>query len=268
MSVVFNMEKIELHNNIIIYKNLISNPHGLINFFRENNQWRKWFTFGEIADINIQSFKFDNFPTSDEWEVLCQRSKNADYIFLNNRLVSSQDLELANIFYNATRDYVNAYNVSFPNWKFNTPSICMYKTNGGASEKLAMHFHTDYQQEKADAPGDKFAVTCTMYLNDDYDGGEIVFRIYDEHNSEEFKEISYKPVAGDVLVFPSGEPYYHAVNLVTSGEKYFVRAFWQYEFAGTEEWLLNQEKYGAEVWAEMEKERERAERSTGKFQKY
>jgi hypothetical protein len=262
------MEKIELYKNIVIYRNLISDPSMTVQFFKKNNEWRKWFTFGEISEINAKIFKLDGFPTESEWDILCNKNKNELSPFLNNRLVSSHDLEIINAFYKSTKDYVETYNISLPNWKFNTPSICMYKTNGGASDKIAMHYHTDYQQEKADAPGDKFAITCTIYLNDEYEGGEIIFRAYDKDNPEKFTEISHKPVAGDILVFPSGEPYYHAVKLVTSGEKYFIRAFWQYEFPGTSEWLKNQERYGVEAWAEMEKERERAERSTGQFQKY
>jgi hypothetical protein len=262
------MEKIELYKNVIVYRGLLTSPDKTIDFFEKNNKWRKWFTFGKISDVNVQSFKFDNFPTDSEWDIFSKKNINDFHIFPNDRLPESYDLEIIDVFYKATKDYIKTYDISLPNWKFNTPSTCMYKTKGGASDEIAMHYHTDYQQEKAAAPGDKFGITCTMYLNDNYEGGEIVFRAYDKDNPEEFTEISHKPIAGDVLVFPSGDPYYHAVKLVTSGEKYFIRSFWQYEFPGTDEWLANQQEYGAETWAEMEKERERAERSTGQFQKY
>jgi hypothetical protein len=126
-----------------------------------------------------------------------------------------------------------------------------------------MHYHTDFQQEKRDAPGYKPYITCTMYLNDDYEGGEISFKILKEGGG--FDEVVYKPKAGDILVFPSNQPYYHGVQLTTKGKKYFVRSFWDYYFPGTEEWNANQKKYGATEWAEMEHQREKLERQTGRY---
>ena len=146
--------------------------------------------------------------------------------------------------------------IELDNWKFNPPNICMYEPDSGVSDLIAMHYHTDYRQAAASAPGDKFAITCTMYLNDNYDGGEILFKIYANGKDEPPLYISYKPKAGDIVIFPSGEPYYHAVNLVKNGEKYFVRSFWQYEFYGTPEWQENEKKFGKKVWSEIEEERE------------
>jgi hypothetical protein len=139
----------------------------------------------------------------------------------------------------------------------------MYETNGGASEDVAMHYHTDFQQEKREEPGFKPYITCTMYLNDDYEGGEIAFKILKDDKS--IDEIVYKPKAGDILVFPSDEPYYHGVGLTTNGQKYFVRSFWDYYFPGSPNWHAGLEKYGTETWAQMELEREKSERQSGRY---
>jgi Rps23 Pro-64 3,4-dihydroxylase Tpa1-like proline 4-hydroxylase len=72
-------------------------------------------------------------------------------------------------------------------------------------------------------PGQHFAVhsdsgfsyNCTvssvMYLNDEYEGGELWFP---------FLDLTYKPKAGDIVIFPSTYIYAHASKPITSGVKY------------------------------------------------
>jgi hypothetical protein len=133
----------------------------------------------------------------------------------------------------------------------------VYREEGGVSDEMSMHYHTDYQQEKADARGYKFRVTCTMYLNDDYDGGELAFAILEDRDKpEEAVKFDYKPTAGDILVFPSIAPFYHGVKRLRKGDRYFIRNFWLEHFPGTPEWLAGEAEHGEEAWAEMEKERE------------
>jgi hypothetical protein len=64
-----------------------------------------------------------------------------------------------------------------------------------------------------DGPGHNRKVSITYYLNDDYEGGEIVFPRFG---------ISYKPRANEMLVFPSTFVYNHSVNPVISGTRYAV----------------------------------------------
>lgn len=60
-----------------------------------------------------------------------------------------------------------------------------------------------------------FSYNCTVslvsYLNDDYEGGEIYFRL---------QGIDYKPKAGDTVIFPSNFMYPHQAKVVTKGTKY------------------------------------------------
>jgi hypothetical protein len=82
-----------------------------------------------------------------------------------------------------------------------------------------------------------------MYLNDDYEGGDIEYRIIDKHynhlriegetmidtdTGEVVPGFNYKPRAGDIIIFPSKLPYYHGVKKVTKGQKLFLRTFWMY----------------------------------------
>ena len=56
-----------------------------------------------------------------------------------------------------------------------------------------------------------------IYLNEDYEGGEIFFPKYDIH---------IKPKAGTLIFFPSTNMYAHGVTEVVSGIRYTSPHFW------------------------------------------
>lgn len=62
-----------------------------------------------------------------------------------------------------------------------------------------------------------FSYNCTVslvaYINDDYDGGELYFRL---------QNLNIKPQAGDLYIFPSNYMYPHQAKPVTSGTKYSI----------------------------------------------
>jgi hypothetical protein len=62
-----------------------------------------------------------------------------------------------------------------------------------------------------------FSYNCTVslvgYVNDDYDGGELFFRL---------QNLSIKPQAGDLYIFPSNFMYPHQAMPVHSGTKYSI----------------------------------------------
>jgi predicted 2-oxoglutarate/Fe(II)-dependent dioxygenase YbiX len=62
-----------------------------------------------------------------------------------------------------------------------------------------------------DMPGSNRKFGMTYYLNDDYEGGEVVFKNF---------KIEYKADKYDLLVFPSAFPYVHSVNKITKGTRY------------------------------------------------
>ena len=68
------------------------------------------------------------------------------------------------------------------------------------------HFDADYGYESL-----KFSTV--VYLNDDFEGGEISFP------AQEFK---YKPKAGDAVIFPASNEYVHEVLPVTRGRRYTI----------------------------------------------
>jgi predicted 2-oxoglutarate/Fe(II)-dependent dioxygenase YbiX len=152
----------------------------------------------------------------------------------------------------AIKHYIDKHNLTLPKGSYlMTSSFSKYNpTEEDAVDGLAMQYHTDYITVEKDMPGPKFFLTCTTYLNDDYEGGDIVFYIDGED-----VVYPYKPQAGDICVFPSTEPYFHGVKAIKNGEKFFVRNFISYTYEGSKEWLDNQKNYGAYRWAKMEEAR-------------
>jgi predicted 2-oxoglutarate/Fe(II)-dependent dioxygenase YbiX len=83
----------------------------------------------------------------------------------------------------------------------------------------------DYQPLHADGedpeghPNEAFIVDygAVIYLNDDYEGGEIYFPD---------QGIDFKPNAGTVVFFPSNTMYIHGVREITKGIRYTTPSFW------------------------------------------
>lgn len=60
-------------------------------------------------------------------------------------------------------------------------------------------------------------ISAVLYINDDYEGGELEFPN---------QEIKIKPSAGSIVMFPSTQPFVHNPKEVISGEKIMCPAFW------------------------------------------
>ena len=76
-----------------------------------------------------------------------------------------------------------------------------------------------------------FSYICTvssvMYLNDDYDGGELWFPYLD---------VTFKPKYGDIVLFPSTFIYSHASKPVTRGTKYAAVTMFDYNDRFHKQW--------------------------------
>lgn len=197
------------------------------------NKWSKWSGFGMYASTKFKDAVQD------------QRGKNEVF---DKQYWAAESIYDA--YSTALNDYIERNNVQIPEGAhLGGSSFCKYHTNlDDLNNNLTMQYHTDFNQLEQEMPGRQFFLTCTVYINDDYEGGDIEFYIDGDI-------VTYKPVAGDIMVFPSGEPYYHGVKTATKGTKYLIRNFMIYSNPGSKEWLDNQVLFGAMKWAEMEKKR-------------
>lgn len=235
------------HPLVWIFNNAIENPQAIIDYYKENKEWRDWYTFGKMTSINLNNTYFKNFPKEKEW-----KSKT----YQPELYTSEEFFHVKNIldtFYKTTKLYFKENNFLDQELSFHKFNIAKYD----AGIEARMNYHTDYQQERYKIPGDKMHTTTLFYLNDDYKGGEIKFIELDE-NQEIIWDYTYKPKAGDVLVFSSMPPLYHGVNVIQTNEKYFIRTYWRFKEKPNQNWIDGVQKYGEKEWREM-KEKEAKE---------
>lgn len=241
-----------LDPKILVFTNVLKDPDGLIKYYENLNNWTSWYGFGTQSDIESEgdspTIETIDFPTKLEWENVLYKVQENPY----------RD-EIHITFHDISKYYVEYTKTNLPAWQYRAGwRIAKYTEdiNHANDDVLSMNHHTDYDQKKHGQPGPKFGITAVYYPNDDYEGGEISFKIVKEGTYTLDKEIEYKPNKGDVVIFPSTDPYYHGVKRIWKNPKYIIRLYWQWEdYTGHEEWNNLRKKYGNEKFQEMEKER-------------
>jgi hypothetical protein len=262
-------DKQEIMPKVMIYKNCFNDVEKILNIikktekFPENNNrgnWEKWGNFGIIC----QEKKYQNKNISKNQE------KPGTFFYEEKKMIN----EIYKVFYDITKDYIkdwsqiagwpdyiNTWDLENNHWSDGQISFCKYDPTGDT--KYAMDYHTDNHEYKNDSRGKKFIITFTVYLNDDYEGGEISFL-----NESSGLVIDYKPKAGDITVFPSGHPYYHGVFKVKENNKYLLRMFWFWDYEGSLEWLENEKKFKKDVWEKMEQKKAEEVWNSGLYHRY
>ena len=125
-------------------------------------------------------------------------------------IVDKKTLYIANSFLMAfqmcTDRYLDSRKLDKNKYNLNLDRITIKAWNEGQS----MGPHFDGQDGNKD-----LAFSLVAYVNDDYEGGEISFP---NHN------VTIKPKAGSLIMFPSQEPYIHEVKPIVSGTRYMSPA--------------------------------------------
>lgn len=236
-----NLEHFELYPQIVVYRNLLPDIKNLYDIMNDSSlnsngqyylkEWTQWAHFGTYTQP-----RSEGEPGSTSGEMYDKEKYLVDSV--------------KEAYHKAISDYIMKYNIDLPeSSRVMGGSFSKYNENiDHMKNNLTMQYHTDFIICEKDMPGPKFLITCTMYINDDYDGGEIEFFINGD-------VVTHKPKAGDIVIFPSGEPYYHSVKTIKNGQKLLVRNFIVYEYEGSKEWLQKQKQIGAYRWAQMEFER-------------
>lgn len=83
-------------------------------------------------------------------------------------------------------------------------------------------FHKYKKGSEGPEHADIYPLATLLYLNDDYEGGELYFSK---------QQLSISPKAGSLLVFEGGTDHKHGVRKITDGDRYVLVAFWDYEDA-------------------------------------
>jgi hypothetical protein len=253
------IDKLIIYPRIVVYKNLLKDSEKIAKMLMSSKNatedthylkpWKDWKPMGNM--MMIDRLDFDETDSSDQ-------NKNNQKELLKN-IYEAFETSTRDFFesYPNTEyypDFIKTWDMSQHPWIRSNISFLRYDPTNynyqNGRPGLAMDYHTDTHEFNTDSPGRKFIVTATMYLNDNYEGGAVSFLDEDSGSVTD-----YKPKAGDVTVFPSGAPYYHGIQPIFGNERYLLRMFWYYDFEGTEEWHLNKNKYGEELWKQMQDEK-------------
>jgi hypothetical protein len=93
-----------------------------------------------------------------------------------------------------------------------------------------------------------------LYLNDDYEGGELYFC---DKDNEMKTYLSFKPNAYSYYVFPGGYENIHGVSEITKGTRYTMVSFWDYaDSVYNQETLDRWEEEERQVRIEQAKQKE------------
>jgi hypothetical protein len=268
-----DLEVIEIYPHILVYKNMFKDISKSYKVLTDSliesddrlfSPWTQWSIFGDYLNPIVPGFsmseKYGNIKNIKTTTETQENQKNFA-------------IEMMEKFHLVTEDYIKKYNIdvdlndtsidedgnSVQTWRWTGGTVGRYHISTD-SEPVGMRYHSDYIREQGSSPGYKFVITCTIYFNDDYEGGEVDFAMGD-------KLVNYKPEAGDLLVFPSGHPdyltedgmpYLHGVMPSYNNNKFLARMYWQKYQKGTDEWYEKEVEFGKEVWASMQPELEKA----------
>ena len=193
------MKKKEIASGIVVYSDALDNYESLINDIEEGmiSAQISWIDAGVKTDgeAHINKKSRDTLALA----VPYNDKEIKEFVGFSGAFFSS----LSNIFLKYFEPLENDYKVSYnlaTDWH-DQYTILKY----GVGQKFVNHIddHRDYLRR----------MSTIYYLNDDYEGGELIFPRFG---------IKYKPKANDFIIFPSNYIYNHSVAPVTSGQRYAV----------------------------------------------
>jgi len=194
------------HNGIVIYRNLLSNPQEMLQYILDAEAISKVCKFERAKVVNPNGIEKDEWRTNEVLHLLRLDRLNEE-VKKDEGVLALGDVyaQVHNMFEQCLRDYLVRFNFSIKESYDQGYQVLRY-ANGG-----------EYKRHMDDGPKTPRRVSGLMYLNGDYEGGELEFP---------HLNFTYKPYGGDLLLFPSGVPYMHAAKPVTSGTKYSVVSWW------------------------------------------
>ncbi len=282
---------------VTLYKNAIKNPKDFLDIIESSenanpensieNSWGAWDNFGvkaNLHDIHNQSNKnthpelniLDEFTELinaglDEYINYWITEKNVDMYkttnpehwktifppFVKNWNYRSNLVDLVEDFESCETVMTASGN---PGWISSGIDILKHKEN--TSDKFAIGYHID-TDGSIDTPGPKTVLTATIYINDDYDGGGVSYL-----NEFDGTIVNYKPSAGDLVIFPSSKPFFHAA-LPLSGDKpkYLARKFLRWKSIGSEAWQNEIKENGEQFTLKLHTEKRKIESAMGYYTK-
>jgi len=196
----------KLYDKIFYYENILDNPEKFIvdieaseNLLKPNISISKW----EEWNASTDSMTKYGIGKSGVFQTNCMTDENDfDAYKISSTIHSLSEFAISS--------YCNIHMISKP-WLPNFFNIKKYSPGADMGPHIDSDDPTNIKHP---------VISGVMYLNDDYDGGEIDFPN---------QGVSIKPKAGSIIIFPSTYPYVHHPKKINSGNKYMVPLFWYKE---------------------------------------
>lgn len=194
------MIKEEIAPGVVVYSNVIPNSQDLCKDIEEgmDSAKLKWGKAGvasgssDTVDYKTRDTDSIGIPYKGGIEeVISDSASKTFFINLNNLFFKHFDL--------IEKDYMQTYLIG-SDWH-DTYGILRY----GPGQQFTNHID--------DSPKYHRRISTIYYLNDNYIGGEINFPRFN---------ITFKPKANQMLIFPSTYVYNHSVSPVIDGTRYAV----------------------------------------------
>lgn len=225
---ILEYEKVVVAPQIVIYKNIFKHSKELIDILNDErksiiSQWSTWYESGYRCGT---LFKGIEFLESDN-DFVKKEKKYLKEFYEILEFIKKDYLSEFNQKNGIWPDFISDWNQLVNNDIDYYMDFFRYDINkiGVSENKLLMEYHVDEDEflEEGQLKSIKNVATINVYLNNEYEGGEIC--AYDSFTN---KSYSYKANPGDAVIMPSCSPFYHAVKRFTGGDRYFMRSFFKY----------------------------------------
>lgn len=189
------MKSKEIYDKIVYYYDLFPSSLNIVELIEEDelsatSKITKWKSWGPSDNKVVYGKQKIIYSSQNE--------------FNNSKFDSFIIKTVRNAIVDCSEDYSKRYSLNIG--KLAPLSISKY------SEGIGMGSHVDSYSETP-----KEVLSVVLYLNENYEGGELYFKN---------QNIKIKPEAGSLIAFPSTDPYFHESLPVTSGIKYISPGFW------------------------------------------
>lgn len=195
------LDPVIVKDDIVYFENAVPNIEEIVEIIESLTcesitDWTDWGTGDNHIYGKIKFLKRSEYNKDDR----------------ESRIKSKYVIEtLCDTMIQCAREYGDLMGVPDDHIYYGSGILKRYNTTFGVNkynENSPMGAHVDLND-------DNFFVqyTIVVYLNDNYDGGELHFKDHD---------VTIKPKAGSVAMYPSGHPYLHESLNITNGNKMLI----------------------------------------------
>lgn len=190
-------------DQIVYFPDAIPNHKEIVDAIESTNSkavspWENWYAgdnkehiYGQIKYMKRSFYEDESSDTLQNCKFIIESL--CDYM-------AECAIEYAKLF-NIPQDHID-FAISILKKDTTTIGINKYNENAHMGPHVDLNEMNQYIQ-----------YTIVVYLNDDYEGGELYFP---NHN------IKIKPLAGSIAMYPSGHPYMHESLNITKGRKILI----------------------------------------------